>query len=1166
MTTYINTSQAANSPESIFWLEKSHSGRVSVEDIRDDLEEFQRLFNAGIATKAETLTLHRAFPDSVTYTEAASKLQDEDDSEPLVIGGPASVELIDREGHLITTQALKKAFEKFMSNFRTRNAMVLHSDVQVGWALPAYISRGGQIFKSGVDDKGLFFICELRGDTAIAKKVEDQISKGLLKSYSIAGSATKIQNMQKGQTPYMQVDEMELAEVTVCEKGVNQGASFEILKAEMPQTGKIDKDQCGYRDATPVENNIGINCGHCKYYNAEDRTCDVVVGDIMPNDYCKLFEACEPAQPHKESIMILRSEDSQDIDFTSTFVNCVSKESKKDDPLTSGKSFATLNNVAGREAEHHQLLREYGFPSEVPIDSMRYVPVFEVETDEKGVPIHNLPPWVVNEAGESLGDRLDEDAPTYESTVQKMGELFLDKDDDYIRTTTPKGKETGRESEANLPWSSGEYGRTSPTEYNPLYSAKKPEDETEDSEEVDKMSAVQKMGYLFNIQKAPYGEGTFGGDPRPQWFGGDPRPQWAQRMRSAERRGGDRRFKDARKNPPQQFTPRSGGRRAREAQEARLSSYDPANRPSETPQGRQRIDRDADIMRRPGSLDSPRGTPDPINRQRQGRRQWNQILRGRRGANEGKYRGPRGDTQGDAKATRITPAGWDDDMYRGPRGDSPGGRTDELINEKERLRRKQAGIDSRARRGRAKMGRARRRGEEAADRIADFARRKIGEPVGRAARQFGEGAQAGYTADPEWDQFFGGPGGYDRANKGNNVARRMGRLFGRAGRRGQDYAAEQARQAPGRARRFGAGAGRGIIGREDEEATGAERIGQLFGRGTRATGRGIGRGAAAAGRFARDKYQEGQQETQRRADDRARERASQERRENAHVKHQETERLGANVQHTPAGHKNLSNSERHDNVNQHLQTINDGGQLSPKQWMEVMHHVSTDRDTGTRIASFHNIDMDKSEWHKPVHFSDMRDHFESGRIQVNHGGNENMRSAFNQMVDTIHATNNQAAGSTPLTLMPSKEQQESTIKTPLTPKTEEPKPQEQLALPAPPPPKAGQDGPYYTKSMQKFMNFMKGKDEVPEGNYESLLERLPPSDRDLRAKDSWKGEGPKGASHKELFDRIYQRIAPTKGPMQKGIEGKGNLEQNSGVQAFFSSLDAGQVFTGGRKD
>ena len=68
----------------------------------------------------------------------------------MVIGGPASVELIDREGHMITNDALSNAFKKYMDNFRTRNAMVLHSDVQVGWALPAYITRGGQIYKSGV--------------------------------------------------------------------------------------------------------------------------------------------------------------------------------------------------------------------------------------------------------------------------------------------------------------------------------------------------------------------------------------------------------------------------------------------------------------------------------------------------------------------------------------------------------------------------------------------------------------------------------------------------------------------------------------------------------------------------------------------------------------------------------------------------------------------------------------------------------------------------------------------------------------------------------------------------------------------------------------------------------------------------------------------------------
>lgn len=131
---------------------------------------------------------------------------------------PASIELIDREGHLITTKALEPAFEKYMNNIRNRNVMVLHSDVQVGWALPAYISSEGSIFKSGVDDTGLFFIAELRNDTKISKKVRDQISSGQMKSYSIAGSALKTQTIEKGLLKVMQVDELELAEVTICEK------------------------------------------------------------------------------------------------------------------------------------------------------------------------------------------------------------------------------------------------------------------------------------------------------------------------------------------------------------------------------------------------------------------------------------------------------------------------------------------------------------------------------------------------------------------------------------------------------------------------------------------------------------------------------------------------------------------------------------------------------------------------------------------------------------------------------------------------------------------------------------------------------------------------------------------------------------------------------------
>ena len=228
--------------ETIISLEKAQAGRTTLDDIADAIDEYKRLFVAGLASPAEKITLHRAFPSDVEYMEACEALKNDDgDYDMMIVGGPASVEVVDREGHLITTDALKKAFKKYMKNFRGRNVMVMHSDVQVGHALPAYISKSGNIFKSGVDDKGLFFIAELRDDTKISGRVRDQIEKGGMKSYSIAGSATQSKQINKSDgSTILQVDDMELAEVTICEKGVNQNAHFELLKGDKAEGSCVD--------------------------------------------------------------------------------------------------------------------------------------------------------------------------------------------------------------------------------------------------------------------------------------------------------------------------------------------------------------------------------------------------------------------------------------------------------------------------------------------------------------------------------------------------------------------------------------------------------------------------------------------------------------------------------------------------------------------------------------------------------------------------------------------------------------------------------------------------------------------------------------------------------------------------------------------------------------
>ena len=64
---------------------------------------------------------------------------------------------------------------------------------------------------------------------------------------------------------------------------------------------------------------------------------------------------------------------------------------------------------------------------------MRYIPVVETETDDDGKPINIIPPWVVNEAGQDLGDKLDNDTII---SVNKSMEII----DEILRKARSTGK------------------------------------------------------------------------------------------------------------------------------------------------------------------------------------------------------------------------------------------------------------------------------------------------------------------------------------------------------------------------------------------------------------------------------------------------------------------------------------------------------------------------------------------------------------------------------------------------------------------------------------------------------------------------------------------------------------------------------------------------------
>ena len=154
-------------------------------------------------------------------------------SDELIIGGYASIEIVDKQNDLITLEALKKSVTKYMKDQKYRNVMSNHSNVQVGELIEKYRDSNGVLHKTDVDEVGFYVVIKLRDDIEKAKEISRGIRKGTLRSFSIGGQAiSKKQRTSDEFGKYNEIDELELHEVTICEKGINPEAKFDILKME----------------------------------------------------------------------------------------------------------------------------------------------------------------------------------------------------------------------------------------------------------------------------------------------------------------------------------------------------------------------------------------------------------------------------------------------------------------------------------------------------------------------------------------------------------------------------------------------------------------------------------------------------------------------------------------------------------------------------------------------------------------------------------------------------------------------------------------------------------------------------------------------------------------------------------------------------------------------
>ena len=188
--------------------------------------------------------LHRPSDETITLLKAGNDL---------IVAGYASVELVDKQGDLITSNALKDGFRKFMEDPKYRNVQLAHSNIQVGEVVPNYTDNEGRLWKSEVDDVGMFVVVQLRDDIEKAKEVAAEIRKGNLRGFSIGGQAFKrVRKSDPKRGDYQEISKLELHEITICEKGINPEATFRILKEDKEKT-EVNK----MTEETDVMNQMG---------------------------------------------------------------------------------------------------------------------------------------------------------------------------------------------------------------------------------------------------------------------------------------------------------------------------------------------------------------------------------------------------------------------------------------------------------------------------------------------------------------------------------------------------------------------------------------------------------------------------------------------------------------------------------------------------------------------------------------------------------------------------------------------------------------------------------------------------------------------------------------------------------------------------------------------
>ncbi len=141
-----------------------------------------------------------------------------------IIAGYANIAVVDLEDQFIPIETLKKGIETLLKDPHYSNLMLVHQNIQIGKIIPSY----GDL-ETHVDDKGLFIVAEIRRDIKTADEIWKSILDKEINGFSIGCEVLRDHEHCEDKKCITVLDEINIFEVSVCSKPVNENSGFIIV-------------------------------------------------------------------------------------------------------------------------------------------------------------------------------------------------------------------------------------------------------------------------------------------------------------------------------------------------------------------------------------------------------------------------------------------------------------------------------------------------------------------------------------------------------------------------------------------------------------------------------------------------------------------------------------------------------------------------------------------------------------------------------------------------------------------------------------------------------------------------------------------------------------------------------------------------------------------------